>query len=109
MQGTRSFAFEFKKTSSPQKKEANELAVQEKEIKLLVLLRLFVDKNVRQNSLTSNEEGWRKPAGIAFVVSVTFIPCSIEAVPKLGDSFYRQECFQCYRKNESNFPHQGKK
>lgn len=44
-----------------------ELAVQEKEINFLVLLRLFVDKNVRQNSLINNEEEWRKPARTAFV------------------------------------------
>lgn len=97
------------KHTSPQKKEANEQVVQEKEVNLLVLLRLFVDKNVRQNSLISNEEGWRKPARTSCVETVTFIPQSIEAVPELGESLYRQECFQRYRKNESNFSHQGKK
>lgn len=63
MEGTRSFAVEFKKPSTPHHriKEANEPAVQ-KEINLLVLLRLFVDKNIRQNSLINNKEGWRKPA-----------------------------------------------
>lgn len=64
-----------------------------------MLLRLFVDKSVRQNCLVSNEEEWKKPARTVFVETVTFIPYSIEPVPKLGDSFYRQECFQCYRNN----------
>lgn len=74
-----------------------------------MLLRLFVDKSIRQNSLLSNEEEWKKPARTVFVETVTFIPYRIELVPKLGDSFHRQECFQCYRNKESNFPHQGNK